>query len=332
MNREIENNAEEISSIARHNHVNAHTLCRAYREYLSDYTTFYKSHEKMFQEEAFVFPRNFGKQMGIDETSLFGGDMYTILINKEAKGKKGSIAAIVKGTKAGRIVDAIDSYCGVTPQFGIEEITMDFSLSMDWIARQIAPNARKTCDRFHAEQLITEAVQSVRVEYRWEAIEKENKLLLQKGEKAVNRMTILANGETERQLLARSRGLLFKTPNKWSKEQKQRAEVLFTLFPKIKKAHSLYMSFKAGFSMNKLQAKEHFTNWIEKAKKSGMRQMEIAAKTINSRLGNILNYLENKATNAQSENFNAKIKSLMARVRGVNDKDLFLYRLFKLYA
>ncbi|MBI2417030.1 MAG: transposase, partial [Ignavibacteriales bacterium] len=46
----------------------------------------------------------------------------------------------------------------------------------------------------------------------------------------------------------------------------------------------------------------------------------------------ILNYLENKATNAQSENFNAKIKSLMARVRGVNDKDLFLYRLFKLYA
>lgn len=286
----------------------------------------------MFEEEAFVFPKNFGKHMGIDETSLFRGDMYTILINKEAKGKKGSIAAIVKGTKSSTMVDAIDKHCGITHLFGIEEITMDFSLSMDWTARQIAPNAMKTCDRFHAEQLITEAVQAVRVEYRWEAIEKENQLLAKKGDKAINRLNILANGETERQLLARSRGLLFKSPDKWTKEQKARAEVLFTLFPKIKKAHSLYMSFKAGFSMSKLQAKVHFTKWIERASKSGFKQMEIAAKTIRARLGNILNYLENKATNAASENFNAKIKSLLARVRGVNDKELFLFRLFKLYA
>ena len=84
--------------------------------------------------------------------------------------------------------------------------------------------------------------------------------------------------------------------------------------------------------MNKLQAKDHFTKWIARAMNSGFKQMMIAAKTINNRLSNILNYLENKATNAASENFNAKIKSLIARVRGVRDKDLFLFRLFKLYA
>lgn len=332
LTKEIETEAEDISSIARHYRVNAQTLRRGYKEKMSEYPLFRKIFEGMFKEEAFVFPENFGKNMGIDETSLFSGDVYTVVINKDALGKKGSLAAIIKGTKASKVVSAIDEHCGITHLFGIEEITMDFSLSMDWIARQIAPNAMKTCDRFHAEQLITEAVQAVRIEYRWEAIDKENELAMKNRNKTQDGLKTFSNGETERQLLARSRGLLFKSPNKWTKEQKQRAEILFTHYPKIKKAHSLYMSFKSGFSMNKLQAKSHFIKWIARAEKSGLKQMGIASRTIKNRIGNILNYLENRATNAQSENFNAKIKSLMARVRGVNDKDLFLFRLFKLYA
>jgi transposase len=332
LTREIDTEAEDITSLARHNRIDAHTLTRAYKENLSDYRVFQEVHKEMFKEEAFVFPKNFGRHIGIDETCLFNGDFYTIILNKSANGKKGSIAAIVKGTRASSVVEAVNKHCGIAHLFDIAEITMDFSMSMDWIGRGIGPNAMKTIDRFHAEQLITEAVQAVRIEYRWAAIEKENELLSKKGDQTTYRLPMMTNGETERQLLARSRGLLFKSPDKWSKEQKQRAEVLFTAFPKIKKAHSLYMSFKSGFSMNKLQAKDHFTRWIDRAMKSGFKQMMIAAKTIKNRLSNVLNYLENKATNAASENFNAKIKSLIARVRGVRDKDLFLYRLFKLYA
>ncbi len=42
---------------------------------------------------------------------------------------------IVKGTKASVAVDAIMDNCGISPMFVIDEITMGFSLCMDWIAR-----------------------------------------------------------------------------------------------------------------------------------------------------------------------------------------------------
>jgi hypothetical protein len=37
------------------------------------------------------FPENIGKRLSIDETSLSNGELYTILTNKAAKGKKGAI-------------------------------------------------------------------------------------------------------------------------------------------------------------------------------------------------------------------------------------------------
>jgi hypothetical protein len=46
---------------------------------------------------------NIGKRLSIDETSLSNGELYTILTNKAAKGKKGTIVAMIAGTKV--------SYC-----------------------------------------------------------------------------------------------------------------------------------------------------------------------------------------------------------------------------
>jgi transposase len=332
LRREIESKSEDISSIAKRNHTHPEKLRRAYRENISDYRMFYDKHEKMFTEEAFVFPKNISANMGIDETSLVDGEFYTILYNKEKHGKKGSLAAIIKGTKAEVVTGAIDKYAGVMPQFGIQEISLDLSNGMDWIARHIAPNAMKTYDRFHVESLVCEAVQSVRVKYRWEAIEKENELRKQKGKKEIHRIKTYSNGDTERQLLARSRSLLYKAHYKWSPQQKERAAILFEEFPSIKKAYNFYMEFKRGYQMNQLQAKFHFEEWIKKVKKSGLNELSIVARTIDSRLGGILNYLINRTTNAAVENFNGKLKSFLSRVKGVNDKDIFFYRLIQLYA
>ena len=109
----------------------------------------------------------------------------------------------------------------------INEITLDLSNSMDWIAREIAPNSMKTFDRFHVEKLLAEAVQQERIKYRWKAIEKENKLKEAKGEQEIFRLKLFSNGDTEKQLLARSRYLLFKRETNWTKQQKKRADILF---------------------------------------------------------------------------------------------------------
>jgi hypothetical protein len=40
-----------------------------------------------------------GKHLSIDETALSKGELYTIITNKKAKGKKGAIVAIQKGPR-----------------------------------------------------------------------------------------------------------------------------------------------------------------------------------------------------------------------------------------
>ena len=46
----------------------------------------------------------------------------------------------------------------------------------------------------------------------------------------------------------------------------------------------------------------------------------------------ILNFFVNRATNANAESFNAKVKAFRAQFRGVTDIPFFLYRLMKLCA
>ena len=330
MKEQIESQAVEISLIAKQNKIGVQKLRRTYRDYLSDYRGYLKTHEESFNQESFVFPENIGENMAIDETGLFGGELYTILYNKDKRGKKGSLAAIIKGTKASVITEAIGEKTDILKRMNIKEITLDLSNSMDWIVRDIAPNAVKTYDRFHVEKLLTEALQQVRIKYRWEAIERENKLR-EKGEE-VCRLPRYSNYDSEKQLLARSRYLLYKRESEWTKQQRQRAKILFEEFPLLKKAYRFYMEFKKIYQMSKLSAERYLINWIKRVKKSNITTMKIAAKTIENHLGGVLNYLDNRATNAAIENFNRKLKALKERVRGVNDRNLFFFRIINIYA
>ena len=45
----------------------------------------------------------------------------------------------------------------------------------------------------------------------------------------------------------------------------------------------------------------------------------------------IINYFEQRLTNASAESFNAKIKAFRTQFRGVIDIKFFMYRLAKLY-
>ena len=329
LRKQVDTHEASISSIAKQNNTNAHKLTRAYKENFSGFNDYVKAHQESFHNQTFVFPENFGTNMAIDETGLFQGDLYTIIYNKDNRGKKGSLAAIIKGTKANIITDAISKQVDMVKRINIEEITLDLSNSMDWITREIAPNAIKTFDRFHVEKLITEAVQQIRIKYRWEAIERENKL---KNDENVFRLPRYSNGDSPKQLLARSRYLLFKRKSQWTSQQKQRAKLLFQEYPLLAKAYRYYMEFKEVYKMNKLSAKDYLLNWIRRVKTSKIAPLVTVAKTIESHLGGIINYLENRSTNASIENFNRKLKSLLERVRGVRNKDLFFYRIINLYA
>jgi transposase len=81
--------------------VNPRSMLRQYKDYLSDFKAWgQKSHAK----DWLLFAKNRGGHLSHDETAFSNGDLYTILTNKKAKGKKEAIVAIVKGTKAESVI------------------------------------------------------------------------------------------------------------------------------------------------------------------------------------------------------------------------------------
>jgi transposase len=278
-----------------------------------------------------VFSENFGKDMAIDETGLIEGELYTIVINKEAKGKKGALAAIIKGTKSSIITGAIQDKVTFEKLVKIKEITLDLANNMDWTARQIAPNAIRTYDRFHVQQVVSDAVQTIRVDLRWKALEEENEAVLKAKEIGVEyNSKTFSNGDTKKQLLARSRYILYKPSNRWSETQRERAEILFREYPSLKEAYNLSMYFR-NCSEHK-NKKYRFDDWIELVQSRDIKEMKVAAETVKRHLSGILNYFENGSTNAAIESFHSKLKLFRQRIRGVVDKDYFFFRIIQYFA
>jgi len=272
--------------------------------------------------------------LSIDETSLSNGELYTILTNKAAKGKKGTIVAMVAGTKADVVISIIEKI-PLKQRNKVTEITLDMAANMGLIAKKCFPNATRVIDRFHVQKLATEALQEIRIKYRWEAIDQENEAI-EKAKKNNKRFEseILINGDTLKQLLARSRYFLYKNKSKWSQNQLQRAQLLFELFPDIQKAYNITEGLRNIFenTTDKIIGFARLAKWHEKVNQSGFKSFNTISRTIINHYQTILNYFDNRSTNASAESFNAKIKAFRNQFRGVRKVDFFLFRLTKLFA
>ena len=144
---------------------------------------------------------------------------------------------------------------------------------------------------------------------------------------------ILENGDSLKQLLARSRYLLFKRENKWSPSQVLRAEILFKRYPDLEYAYKLAMGLSQIYHTTKDKgvAFTRLARWYDKVEKAGFKSFKTIARSIQNHYISILNYFDNRSTNASAESFNAKIKSFRAQFRGVRNIPFFLFRLTKIY-
>ena len=198
-----------------------------------------------------LFPDNIGAQLSIDETSLSNGELYTILTNKAGKGKKGTIIAMIEGVSSNQIIDVIKRI-PKKHRATVKEITLDMAGSMNKVVKSCFPNATKVIDRFHVQKLAYDAVQEMRITHRWDAINEEtNAIENAKSDKIKYIPKVFPNGDTRKQLLARSRYLLFKSQEKWTEKQKSRAKILFIEYPDIKEAYNLTHSLRMIFSHTK---------------------------------------------------------------------------------
>lgn len=129
-------------------------LQRYYRDKLSEYQCW---EHRNTARKGLIFEQNIGPYLSIDETSLSHGELYTVVTNKQAKGKKGTLIAIMEGTRSENIIPLLQKI----PQRQrnkVQEITLDLAGNMGLIAKKCFPNASQVIDRFHVQQLATEAL------------------------------------------------------------------------------------------------------------------------------------------------------------------------------
>lgn len=257
-----------------------------------------------------------------------------MITNKEANGRKGCLVAMIKGVDSEKIKSILHRRIPLEKRRQVKEVTLDMAANMEQIVRKTFTKASLVTDRFHVQKLAYDALQQMRIEYRWEAIEQENnEIELSKQVKKPFKPHILDNGDTPKQLLARSRYLLFKRKDTWTPSQVHRAEILFERYPRLEQAYNLAQNLGYIYSVKeKGIAYTKLAQWYNRVEELGFKSFNTISRTIQSHYQTILNYFDKRSTNAAAESFNAKIKALRAQFRGVRKVSFFLYRLSKIYA
>ena len=312
-------------------HIDGHTFEKQYKEVLSGFRNW---DQLEHADEWLLFPENIGPRLAIDESSLSNGELYTFITNRDASTRECCLVAVVAGTKSEDVI-AVLKRIDEKQRNAVIEVTLDLSDSMRKIVLSAFPKADRVIDRFHIQKLACEAVQELRIKHRWNAILLANNEM----EKARIAGEIYvpfryANGDTRKELLIRSRYLLFKSAEKWTERQKQRAAILFREYPDIKKAYGLCHSLRMIFSKNTIKdaARLSMARWYNKVEEAGFHSFNVIAATFYEHYDEILNFYNNRSSNAMAESFNAKIKLFRANLRGVVDKKYFLFRIATLYA
>jgi len=291
--------------------INGTQLAQQYKEHLSDFNQW---EQKEHSTDWLLFPENMGEQLSIDETALSNGDLYTILTNKSAKGKKGALVAMIEGTESEKIINVLKEIEKSVIE-SVTEVTLDMAGSMNKIVRKCFTKASRVTDRFHVQKLAYDAIQEIRIAYRWDAINTENELMIEaKGLKKKYKAKLFDNGDTEK--------------------QKTRAKILFKKFPDLEKAYNLTHKLRLIYSKteDKDIARAKLAVWYNDVEESGFKSFNTIAATIYTHYPSILFFFDNRSTNASAESFNAKLKAFRRTQRGVSDMKFFLFRIAKIFA
>lgn len=293
-----------------------------------------------------LFPDNFGKDMSLDETCLSNGEVYTILTNKAAHGGKGALAAMVRGVASDTVSDILKKVPrGIRRR--VKSVTTDLSSAMMLTVRTVFPKAMLINDRFHVQQLVTDAIDQMRIGFRWQVLAEENKAIKEHRakRKAVHtraekeligewQPVRMENGETKPQIMARSRHIILMHKTKWNTQQQERAAILFCMFPKLEEAYNIYLELVDIFNKKSkpAEARLNLARWYNKVEAFGDDGFSKVVETFENHNATIVNYFQDRLTNASAESFNAKIKAFRTQFRGVGDIKFFMYRLATLYS
>lgn len=290
-------------------------------------------------------PENIGTNMAIDDKNI-GGEGYTIISNKDT----GKIAIMAMTTKA-KILEEILFPIPLSVLKKVKTITRDLAEGYKEVKKRCFLFALDIADKFHVIKLALEALQDIRIRYRQEALtEERERYEAHKCKEAENREQAgqrgekyktapfpkakrYSNGETKKEILARSRYLLFQYESQWNEIQTERAKILFQEFPEIKKSYKIICSFRSFYNIkpreNIPKAREKLYHWHTQVGAIETQELQNFASTVKRHENEILAYFQSPHTNAFAESLNAKIQRFLRSNFGIRDRDFFHFRLAK---
>ena len=87
----------------------------------------------------------------------------------------------------------------------------------------------------------------------------------------------------------------------------------------------------SGRNNDRQTAKKALHKWYKDVGNTRIKEIISVRDTIKGKEEYVLNFFNNRSTNAPAESFNSKIKGLCAQVHGVNDLAFFMFRCAKIF-
>ena len=342
-------------SLERYFKVDGRNLERCYKEHLSGFADW---DQLEHAPDWILLPENTGDRLSIDE-SMHCKDLFTFLSDKDGHGRRGTLIAAVRGTKAEDVSEQL-TRIPQEKREAVKEVTMDFSDSMQSIVEKCFPNAMIVIDCFHIIKRVCDGMDEMRMRFKRKAAsgqkkeerEFNRKKALRKKARAYYRKRhprkrgekrgrprlrangkyipkTLSNGDTEVELLTRAKYILPKSGDDWGGNQRERAKMLFGLYPKLREAYSLVCQLRCIFrdrGLTREMAEVRLHKWYKSVSEANIKEIISARDCIKEKEEHVLNFFINRSTNASAESLNSKMKGFRSELRGVRDLPFYLYR------
>lgn len=228
--------------------------------------------------------------IGMDEKSFRKGQDY-VCVMTDIDGER--VLDVEPGRSSEVAKALIEKALSPLQQWLVCGVAMDMSAPFEKAVRETMPNADIVTDRFHAEKILSEAVDAVR-----------------KREAA-----ILSKRHDER--LKRTKYLWLTGLEHLSDENLRRLDDLRRQSLQVSKAWQVKDEFSCFWNRrDKDFARTFFGYWYKGALAVNLRPVRKAAETLKRHLESLLAYYDCFITNAIAEGFNSKIQSIKACARG----------------
>lgn len=233
-------------------------------------------------------------KIGIDETSVSGHNYITLGVDID----KSRVMYVTEGknnTTVDRIAEDMEKH-GCKKE-SIKIATSDMSPAFSTGIKNNFKNAINIFDKFHVMKLINESLDKVRKrEVQHNEILKKSKFIFLKNRENLKQEQIIKLDEMlENEYLQTSIAYRFKV--------------------QFQKIYSEYLT--------KEEARIRIQIWMKNLVNSGIKEMKKLAKSIGTKLVNILNYFEHRFTNATLEGINSIIQMTKSRARGYRNIENF---------